>query len=265
MNLQLDIISYKSRFREIPALYKIIFTCLLGAITYLSHVVVQVIIFIGGITFLLVQVKIPARILLKWIFIPSLFLLLSMPAMVIGVSQGAGSNHDIWLSIVTLGDWRFYISKSGLDAALSAIFRALSLFICVFALFITTPFTQILKAFPRMGAPQALLDVLVSMYRFIFIFLQYTHELNCVVISRQGHVTWGRRLHSAGLIAVQLFVKTFEKYKRMSMVIESRGFTDQLFYADEEKNTVSWKHFSFGVLTLLLLIGMEWWWRSFYE
>lgn len=262
MNIQFDTLSYKSRYREIPAIYKIIFTFLLGVVAYISHTYVQMFVILGAAVFLLSFVKIPIQFLLKWIFVPGVFLIISLPAIVFGVSRIAEVNDDIWFSLIKFEDWRLYISKSGWEQAYSIIFRTLSLFICVLTLIVTTPFNEILHALKKLGVPQVLLDVLVSMYRFIFIFLQYVEDLNLVVKSRQGNVTWKRTLHSAGLVGFQLFFKTFEKYKRMSMVIESRGFIDQLFYADDRKTTVSWKFISWGLTIITFLIGMEWWCRN---
>ncbi|HHY73959.1 MAG TPA: cobalt ECF transporter T component CbiQ [Bacillus bacterium] len=262
MNFQLDTMSYKSHFRNIAASYKIIFTFLLVAITYISHVPVQLFVFVGVVVFLLCFAKIPILFLCRWLVVPSLFLLISMPALVIGVSQMSATDNDVLFPIITMKHWQFYISKTGLQFAYSIICRAISVFICVFALFITTPFNEILQALHKIGVPQVLLDVLVSMYRFIFIFFQYVAELNLVVASRLGNLTWKRKLHSVGLVVVQLFFKTFEKYKRMTFVVESRGFTDRFFYPEQREKKVPWTFVCSCICVITLLIGLEWWWRN---
>ncbi|HHW37382.1 MAG TPA: cobalt ECF transporter T component CbiQ [Bacillales bacterium] len=262
MNIQIDTISYRSRFRKIPTIYKITFTFLLCVLIFLSHIPIQMTIFIGVFVFLSCYEKLPVVMLFKWLFVPSLFLFASMPAVIIHVSRLIEMDSDIWLSIIQVDNWQVYISVSGLELAKSIIYRSLSLFICVFALVLTTPFNEILHALHKLRTPQVLLDILVGMYRFIFIFLHYAGELHRVFHSRGGNATWKRTIHSVGLVIVQLFSKTFEKYKRMLLVMESRGFQDQLYYADEKSKTVSRKFVGGALFILVFLIGLEWWWRS---
>lgn len=262
MNIQIDTISYNSRFRMIPSIYKIIFTFLLCVMIFLSHIPVQITIFLGIFVFLSCYEKIPVGVLLKWLFAPSLFLFASMPAVILHASRLTEMNSDLWLSIITIDTWQLYISVSGLEFAKFIIFRSLSLFICVFALVMTTPFNEILHALHKMRIPQVLLDILVGMYRFIFIFLHYAGELYMVFQSRGGNVTWKQKLHSVGLVIVQLFFKTFEKYKRMLLVMESRGFHDQLYYADEQSIKAPRKFTGGALFILFVLMGLEWWCRG---
>ncbi|EKN64283.1 cobalt ECF transporter T component CbiQ [Schinkia azotoformans] len=262
MNIQIDTLSYNSRFRKVPPIYKIIFTILLCVMVFLSHIPVQITIFLGVFVFLCCYEKIPVGVLLKWIAVPSLFLFASMPAIILQASNLNEMNSDIWLSIIKIDNWQIYISESGLGLAKAIIFRSLSLLICVFALVMTTPFNEILHALHKMRTPQVLLDILVGMYRFIFIFLRYAGELYMVFQSRGGNVTWERTFHSVGLVIVQLFVKTFEKYKRMLLVMESRGFHDQLYYADEQRKSAPKKFTGGALFILFILIGLEWWCRG---
>lgn len=261
MNFEIDAFSYRNPLRGIPAWYKMVLTFLLGVITYASHIGVQMSVFLSLVIFLLSIVKIPAKILLKWLLLPSAFLVLSLPPILIGVESTNALRNDVFVSIFSIGDWRFYVSKVGIDLAYPIIFRAMSLFLCIFTLFITTPFNEILFGLAKLRVPQVLLDLLLSMYRFIFIFMGHAGELNIVIKSRQGNNTWRRSLHSFGLLIVQLFSRTFESYRRMSLVIESRGFTDQLFYIDEKNESVPRKYVGYGFLMIAFLLGLEWWCR----
>lgn len=262
MNFEIDAFSYRSHFRRIPAWYKMILTFLLGVITYLSHIQVQMAVFLVLFILLIWIVKIPARLLFRWLILPTAFLLLSLPSILIGMASMNEPNSDVFVSITSIANWRIYISNSGINLAYLIIFRAISLFLCVFTLFITTPFNEILLSLAKLRVPQVLLDLLLSMYRFIFIFMGHANELNIVIKSRQGNNTWQRSLHSVGLVIVQLFIRTFETYRRMSLVIESRGFTDQLFYMDEKNESVPRKYLGYGAIIIAFLLGMEWWCRS---
>lgn len=259
MMIQIDTICNKSRFRSVPSIYKVIYTLILCMLIFVSHIPVQIIIFMGVFVFLSFYEKIPINKLLKWLVIPSLFLFASMPAIILHASRLIETNSDIWLSILIVDNWQLYISVSGIELAKSIIFRSLSLLVCVLALVMTTPFNETLHALHKLRTPQVLLDILVGMYRFIYIFLQYAGELYMVFQSRGGNVTWKRTFHSVGLVIVQLFFKTFEKYKRMVLVMESRGFHDQLYYTEERKITAPRKLTGCALIILLILIGLEWW------
>lgn len=261
MNFEIDAFSYRNRFRRIPAWYKMILTFLLGIITYASHLQVQMAVFLSLFIFNIWIVKLPAKVLLKWLLLPTAFLLLSLPPILIGIGRTHAPSNDVLISIFSIGNWWFYISKAGIALAYPIIFRAISLFLCIFTLFITTPFNEILLGLAKLRVPQVLLDLLLSMYRFIFIFMGHANELNIVIKSRQGNNTWRRSLHSFGLLIVQLFTRTFESYRRMSLVIESRGFTDQLFYIDEKNERVPRNYIKYGFLSIVFLLGIEWWCR----
>ncbi|WP_230474335.1 cobalt ECF transporter T component CbiQ [Calidifontibacillus erzurumensis] len=261
MNLKLDTISYKNRFRNISASFKISAAFFVGLIAFISHVQVQLIVFFSTVIFLVLIAKIPFRFLCQWLLVPCLFLVVSLPALLINISPTA-LEFDEWFSIIKTNEWHVYISISSLESALEVITRSLSVFICVFALLVTTPFHQILHVFHKIGVPQVLLDIFVSMYRFIFIFLQSISEMHQVVLSRQGNLTWKRILHSAGLVLFQLFFKTFERYKKMSLVIESRGFSDRLFFPDRRVKLTPWKEMCYVFVFIILLIAFEWWCRN---
>lgn len=262
MNLQLDAISYTNRYRLIPATYKMTFAMFLCLITYVSHIEVQLIILIGVYFFLKVGIKVSGRFLLKWTLIPSLFLFTSLPALMIEVTKVSPMPSELLVSITTINNWHIFLSKSGFEFAYRVMIRALAMFSCVLALVLTTPFSDILHTLHKARVPSVLLDIFVSMYRFIFIFLQFANELYQVVKSRGGNITLRRALYSTGLVIFQLFFKTFEKYKKMTMVIESRGFTDQLYFGQETQGEISKKLIGVSILIFGILLGLEWWCRS---
>ncbi|MDZ7956558.1 MAG: cobalt ECF transporter T component CbiQ [Aulosira sp. DedQUE10] len=229
MSLQLDSFAYTNQLRDIPPEHKLIFAIATLVISLSTHPLVQVLIALWMGIWIVIYAKIPAGIYLKLLIVASFFWLTSLPALMlnsVSITDLARVLPDSWLGL-TLGHYYVYISHSGSEQALAIFTRALASVSCLYFLMLTVPFTEILQTLRRIRFPVLLTELLLLMYRFIFILLRTANELWTAQQSRDGYRTWRIGMKSLALLIVQLLQRTLQQYNQFSLGLEARGFKDE--------------------------------------
>jgi cobalt/nickel transport system permease protein len=261
-SLQIDTLAYSSRLRQLPPEHKLLFAIALLLITYAARVPVQLAI-AGWISiWTVLYAKIPMPVYLRLLAIPIGFWLFSLPALVLNgaeVSQLPLVQTDSWQGF-TWGGYYFYLSHQGMQQAEALGARAIASTCCIYFVILTIPFTEVLSVFRRMGCPVLLIELMMMMYRFIFVLLQTTHQLWTAQQSRSGYRTWKLWMKSLGLLIGQLLRCTLENYRQVSLTLASRGFTGDFRVCHSRRYFPS-KRYSleavFGCTILVTLTGWQ--------
>jgi len=213
MSLQIDTLAYTNQLREIPPEQKLIFAIATLIISLFTHPLIQILIAIWMGVWTVIYAKIPAGIYLKLLIVASFFWLTSLPALMLNSVSVADLQNvltDSW-SGLTLGHYYIYISRNGSGQALAIFTRALASVSCLYFLMLTVPFTEVLQTLRRLGFPVLLTELLLLMYRFIFILLETATELWTAQQSRDGYRTWRISMKSLALLIGQLKKKKKKK------------------------------------------------------
>lgn len=227
MALQIDTLAYTNRLRPLPPEHKLLFAIALLLITYFSNASIQLAIALWVSLWIVVYARIPARLYFRLLSIPIGFWLTSLPAFVISgvrIDHLASVQRDIWQG-VTWGSYYLYLSEHGIHQAGTLAARAIASTTCLYFIILTVPFTEILDVLRRLGCPTLLIELLLLMYRFIFVLLQTAGELWTAQQSRCGYRTWRLWMKSLALLVGQLLRRTLENYRQVSLTLEARGFT----------------------------------------
>ncbi|MGA7932627.1 MAG: energy-coupling factor transporter transmembrane component T, partial [Kovacikia sp.] len=124
---------------------------------------------------------------------------------------------------------------------------------------LTVPFTDILDILRRIGCPPLLTDLLMLMYRFIFVLLRTAAELWMAQQSRGGYRTRKLWMKSLGLLVGQLLRRTLENYRQVSMTLESRGFTGDFRVCHSRRYFPSRRYSLEALLGCAVLIALTGW------
>jgi cobalt/nickel transport system permease protein len=90
---------------------------------------------------------------------------------------------------------------------------------------LTTPLVDVLELFRRWGMPLILVDIMVIIYRFIFVLLDSLNIMVMAQDSRLGyHTSYRRAMNSAALLGSRLFIEAFQRSRRLQIALESRGY-----------------------------------------
>ncbi|MEQ8970462.1 MAG: cobalt ECF transporter T component CbiQ [Coleofasciculus sp. C1-SOL-03] len=227
MTLEIDAIAYRNRLRHLPPVQKLGFALVVLFISIFSHAPTQFLIILWMGIWTVGYAGIRWRVYLRLIALASLFLLLGLPALIVNIApttQIEFAQTDQWGGI-NLGSWYLYISRSGSQQAGVVFMRSLACMSCLFFILCTVPFIEIVQTMRRLNVPVILTDILLLMYRFVFILLKTAKELKLAQQARNGYRTWRLTMHSLGLLVGQLFLRTLQRYHQFSLGLATRGFT----------------------------------------
>lgn len=262
MTLQIDTLAYTNRLRQLPPEHKLLFAIVLLLITDFTDVPIQILITIWISVWTVIYAGIPAATYLRLLAIAAGFWLTSLPALVVsGVEllRLPAIQTDVWQGFAC-GHYYLYVSHHGIQQAIELAARAIAATACIDFVMLTVPFTELLDILRRLGCPTLLTDLLMLMYRFIFVLLHTAIELWTAQQSRGGYRTRRLWLKSLGLLVGQLLHRTLENYRQVSLALESRGFRGD-FRVCHSRRYVQSKRYSlealFGCAILVALTGWQ--------
>lgn len=260
MNHQIDSLAYTNRLRGLPPTHKLLFAIALLILSLISHPIVQLSIALWLTVWIVVYAGIPAKIYLRLLSLPLLFLLTSLPAFAIagvGVDRIHQIQWDVWQNWgISLGNLYIYASRTGIYQVSLLFARTLASTSCMYFILLTVPFTEILQVLRQRGCPVLIAELLLLMYRFIFSLLAIADELWIAQNSRCGYRTWKLGMRSLSILIGQLLQRTLENYRQVSLSLASRGFNGDLrvwhsYYYKPSRRYTFEAVFGCTILTLL--------------
>ena len=261
MSLKLDTLAYTNRLRRLPPEHKLIFAIVTLLISLATHPPVQIIIALWMGIWTVVYAKIPAGIYIRILAVASFFWLTSLPALVInGISVVDISQvqNDSWFGL-NLGYYYIYISRNGFYQALTIFTRAFASVSCLYFLMLTVPFTEVLETLRRFKFPTLLIELLLLMYRFIFILWNTATDLSIAQKSRLGYRNFRTSIKSLALLVGQLLKRTLQKYSQFSLGLEARGMNGEFRVYAPRRYRPSKRYIVEAIVGCVILIALEWW------
>ncbi|SFF11865.1 cobalt/nickel transport system permease protein [Paenibacillus algorifonticola] len=176
----IDTISYSNKLRDLPAFWKCGLAALLLLLAYLAHPLVQLAIFGWLVLWTVGYAKVPAKLYAALLFSSCLLFILSLPALLIeltstsSISGSAAGNLAAAKAGWVLVSWELlslYVPEASVALAGYIFTRILACLACMFFITLTTPFPELLQVLKRLKMPQIVLELMIIMYRFIFLLL----------------------------------------------------------------------------------------------
>ncbi|MBD2315087.1 cobalt ECF transporter T component CbiQ [Desertifilum sp. FACHB-1129] len=226
MHHHLDAYAYTNRLRPLPPQQKLIFALVVLGIASIAHPATQGLILIWLSVWIVGYARIPPKVYGSVLGVMLIFLLTSIPALVLEIVS-ANQRALVQANSVggwVVGNWYCFISRSGLVQAAEVGMRSLACIPCLLLILFTIPFAELLGVLRQWRVPGVLVDLLLLMYRFIFLFLDVLTQLQLAQRSRGGYRTRQRWMYSAGLLASQLVVRSLQRYQQFSLGLATRGF-----------------------------------------
>ena len=256
--MQLDTLSYSNRLRQLPPQQKLLFAVVVLFLALITHPIVQIAIALWMSVWIVIYARISGRVYLRLLSVAIAFWFTSIPALIISavtLSEQSNAQSDA-MSGLSIGSFYFYLSQQGISQAGSILTRTIATVSCLYFSLLTTPFTEVLQVMRQMRCPEVLTELLLLMYRFIFILLSTAHDLWVAQQSRNGYRTYRRWFYSLSLLVSQLFRKTMENYQQFVLSTAARGFNGTFRVWSPQRYRSSRRYTieaSLGCLFLLLL------------
>lgn len=172
-----------------------------------------------------------ARVYLKAIRVPFVFLALSSLAILINISKYnyAGYNFKI-LSL------NFYITKASFKAAYIVFFRSIGAVSSLYMLIFSTPSYEVIALLSKFRLPKILTELMILIYRFIFILLDTKDKFVLSSKSRMGNNGFIVSCRNFALLASSLLLASLKMSSEVYDAMEARCFDDAYEFYFEEKS-----------------------------
>lgn len=218
--LTIDKLCYNSKLRYVNAGEKFAFTMLTLLLCVCSRSIVIACIVLTATGILTVyKGGIPLFRYVRFMTVPLAFLILSTLAIIFNISR-----TPLDLFAIPIGNWYLTGSKEAILYALQLILTALSSVSCLYFLSFNTPMPDILNVLGSLHCPKILMELMLLIYRFIFILLSVSSAITNSQHSRLGNKDYKTSLKSFSALASVLLVRSFKRANALYDAMESRCY-----------------------------------------
>lgn len=219
-----DKLCYSSKLRYENAGEKVAFAAVTLCICVVSRSAAVACIVLAAMGFLTV-VKGGVKLFryLKLLSLPVAFLLASTLAILFNIGP-----EPMDLFAVPLGDWYFTAGRESFLYAVRLILTALASVSCLYFLSFTTPVPDILEVLRKLHCPKLLLELMLLVYRFIFLLLDTASVIMTAQNCRLGNRDWKTSLRSFGMMGSALMLLASRRANQLYVSMEARCYEDTI-------------------------------------
>lgn len=227
--ITIDRLCYNSKLRYINAGEKFAFAVLALCACVISRSA-EVSCFVLAVMGILSVWKggIPFSCYLRYLSVPLIFLLLSSLAIVVNVSR-----TPLDFFAVSIGGFYITGSRASLVYASELILTALSSVSCLYFLSFHTPVPDILNVLRRLHCPKLILELMLLIYRFIFVLFEAAHSIRVSQNSRLGNRNYKTSVKSFSAMASALFIRAMKKSDALYNAMEARCYNGDIRVLNE--------------------------------
>lgn len=219
----IDQYSYFNRFSHIHPVEKISLIMLMLIFSLIARefeislavfIISSAMIFFAGI---------PAKFYGKLLMIPFAFIFLSLIPITINITRGDILLEDSIWRFSLGGHFSVFIDTLSIETAITLLFISTGSVSCLYLLILTTPLVEILYVLKRWRVSPILIEMIALTYRFLFVLKENATVIHLSQASRLGYSSYWKSIFSLGSLISALFLKSFQKAKRLNQASESRG------------------------------------------
>lgn len=241
--LLIDKLSYSSRLRYKSPCIKTLFAisvllfCILMRSLLFSFIVMTIMgsltVFAGGTSF---------KYYLKLLRLPVVFLILSTITIIFEFSS-----EPVNVSYLYIFNIYIYVTMDKLVLGLGLVMSALGGVSCLYFLALSTPFSDILYVLKVIHCPGLLIELILLIYRFIFVLYDIGEALTIAQESRLLNCNFKTRMKGTAGLFETLFVRAIMKSHYLYDAMESRCYNGTIKVLNENKKATK-----FEVILILL-------------
>ena len=167
---------------------------------------------------------------LKFMTMPLIFLLLSTLAIVFNLQR-----EPLDLFAWRLGEWYVTGSRAGLFYAMQLILTAMASVSCLYFLSMTTPMPDILNVLDRLHCPRLLGELMLLIYRYIFVLLDTASSIRIAQQCRLGNRDYRTAVKSFGALGSVLMLRAIARSKALYDAMEARCYDGRIRVLSQER------------------------------
>ena len=219
-----DKLCYGSKLRYVSPYEKFAFAMLTLIFCIVSRSIVLGL-FVMAVNYYLTVVKggIASRRYNKLMLIPLTFLILSTIAIIVNFSRTPLDAFALPIgSIYITGSWASILH------GVQLIVTAMAAVSCLYFLSLNTTMTDILSVLEGMKCPTLIVELMMLIYRFIFVLMDTASSISTSQSSRLGHKDFKTSLKSFSALVQTLFVRSMKRSSLLYDAMEARCYDGQV-------------------------------------
>ncbi len=155
---------------------------------------------------------------------------------------------------------RLEVTDAGVATASQLAVRALAATLAMFTLACSTPMIDLLSGLRRLRVPDPLIEIAALVYRFSFGLLESAGAVHAAQEARLGYATRGAAMRSASMGVAALFVRSWERARRLEDGLAGRGYVDALRTLEPPRRRSSGFLIA-SIATVALIAALAWGWQ----
>lgn len=245
----IDKLCYRSglRYRNAEVKFAYAMLTLVFCIISRSLLIAGIVLLANGIL-TVVYGGIPLSVYGRLMRIPVAFLVLSTVVLIVNFSKIPLDAYAI-----PIGEWYLTGSRESVFFAVRLVGSALAAVSCLYFLSLNTTMTDILGVLERLHCPQLLIELMLLIYRFIFVLLETASAIQISQKARLGYQDFRTSVQSFGQMAAVLFVRALKRSDALFDAMESRGYDGKIRVLKENCPPRKREIISLTVFEVLLL------------
>lgn len=155
---------------------------------------------------------------LKWLLVTLPFVFLSLVTIMVTYAKSAEAT--LW-HVQAFGGY-LGISRDSLDLTIRLLSQVYASLVSTYFFILTVPFQQLILIFRTLKMPKELLEIMVLMYCFIFMFIQEFMVMRDTLDLKFAFGSFRQSYQSMGLLGGQLFTRLMKANEHLLQMLELR-------------------------------------------
>lgn len=215
--LEIDNCAYLNKIKDVNPLIKLGITfigVIASMLTQNANIHILIMLFMTALILFIARVDM--KLYIKCLKIPIIFLIIGIGLNLINISF---ENKDYIFNVNILG---LYIGTTefAVKSSVNILLRAMSCIISIYFLILTTPFNQLIIVLKKLHIPHTLIELMILIYRFIFIFIEEAEEIYKSQQLKFGYTNLRTSYNSMSLLIKTLFFRMMRRYEDMSISLD---------------------------------------------
>lgn len=167
--------------------------------------------------------KTQVKYYMKIMSIPLAFILISTTTIMVNLTK-----EPLDLFSINVGEFYLSVSTSSFYLGMNLILKSLASVSCLYFLTLSTTFTDILLVLKNIHCPRILIELMLLIYRYIFVLLDIASNIRLSQKSRLGNKDFKTSLKSTGEMLSILLVRSLKKASNLYDAMEARCYTENI-------------------------------------
>ena len=226
-----DKLCYSSKLRYVNPYEKFFFAMLSLIFTIASRSIALGLLVMGVNSYItVIKGGISWRRYKRLMSIPLVFLVLSTVAIIINFSRTP-------LDAFAINFGGFYLTSSfaGIHKGVQLIVTALASVSCLYYLSLNTTMVDILAVLKGLKLPDLIVELMMLIYRFIFVLLETASAISTAQNSRLGNKDYKTSMRSFGKMVQALFIRAMKRSSLLYDAMEARCYDGKIQVLRETK------------------------------